>query len=281
MTATPATIATPAQRKAAEKQAADKSAKALAALRTAYLEALAKNNGAESSERAALDMLTAAKLDKSNARVWLARSAYRLATHPAVQSAQTRAAGISLMGAARVIADGNAKQAAAIKTVVGYHVKAGEALAKKDSAWVLRTTAPTEEERAVVERVHDKLVREAAKLARDKKAAADAAKAAKLAKLEEAKLEEAAPAAAAEAANADAEPVAHTTVTADDKVAATAPEVPADATGVTLTEVLAKLDAAIALATGLKSQGELDRNAADRIEDKVAAIAALYADLED
>lgn len=102
------------------------------------------------------NMFEAAKVEASNQRVLLARTAYLLATHPEVA---TKRYPLNNSGAAKVAAgpDAAAKDVEALRKWITTHTAAGAALAAKKL--VFNTAAPTEGERAIVEKVHDETVR--------------------------------------------------------------------------------------------------------------------------
>lgn len=104
------------------------------------------------------NMFEAAKLEASNKRVLLARSAYLLASHPEIA---TKRFPLNLSASAKAMAgeDATDKERDALRKWLAVHVAAGAALFTKKL--VFNTTAPTEAERAIVEGVHDSTLRAA------------------------------------------------------------------------------------------------------------------------
>lgn len=265
--------AKPATRVATKAEAKAVQDAAIAKLVAAYREAAKQLAGKDAGVEDALNLLQAAKLGQCNARVLTARAAYRLATAPGIA---TKAYPVNQSGAAKAL-DVN-------RTTLRHHIKAGEALAKKKL--VFRLGAPTEEERAVVENSHDKTSREIAAESRATKAKAAAAKE----EAAEAKLEAVAKAAATGDVQAMAElmpgksgdvvTVQAAESTSNPPAAETAP-VPAESTAVTVAEILAKLDAVLAMVTGFTKQAAMTDTQRDAIETRLSGIAtASYVEAE-
>lgn len=111
------------------------------------------------------NMFEAAKLEASNKRVLLARSAYLLASHPEIA---TKRFPLNLSASAKAMAGEKAtdKERDALRKWLAVHVAAGKALA--DKKLVFNVVDPTEPERATVEKVHDETLRAASKKKNDK-----------------------------------------------------------------------------------------------------------------
>lgn len=264
--------AKPATRVATKAEAKAVQDAAIAKLVAAYREAAKQLAGKDAGVEDALNLLQAAKLGQCNARVLTARAAYRLATAPGIA---TKAYPVNQSGAAKAL-DVN-------RTTLRHHIKAGEALAKKKL--VFRLGAPTEEERAVVENSHDKTSREIAAESRATKAKAAAAKE----EAAEAKLEAVAKAAATGDVQAMAELMPGksgdvVTVQAAESTSnppAESAPVPAESTAVTVAEILAKLDAVLAMVTGFTKQAAMTDTQRDAIETRLSGIAtASYVEAE-
>lgn len=104
------------------------------------------------------NMFEQAKIEASNQRVQLARVAYLLATHADIA---TKRFPINNSGAAKAMAGPGAdsKTVDALRKWISTHTAAGAAL--KAKGLVFHTAAPTEGERAIVEKVHDETLRAA------------------------------------------------------------------------------------------------------------------------
>lgn len=209
----------------------------------------------------ALSILEAAKLDRSNARVLMARAAFRLATAPGVAHKDGTA---NQNGAAKHIGEN--------RTTLRHHILAGEALAKKQL--INNQGKATQTERDIVEASHDKTSRLAAKEARERKAAKEAAK-----------LQAVATAAATGDVQAMAELMpgksgdvvtvkAAETTTTTEAAPVVVPDDAKDMTAMSMKEILAKLATVEAMVKAYRAQqgGTLAQASQDVLEDAMAKI---------
>lgn len=268
---TTATTTAPRKATAAERKAVQ--ATAIAKLVAAYREAHKQLTGNEASVTEALNLLDAAKLERSNARVLTARAAYRLATAPGIAAK-----------------DGSANQSGAAKalgvnrTTLRHHILAGEALAKKDM--ILRTAKPQEDERAIVESSHDKTSREDAKASKARVAARQAAKleavATAAATGDVQAMADLMPGKSGDVVTVQAAESTTTTGISNEQGAEVVAALDAlGSTPVTVAEILAKLDTVLAMVTGFTKQAAMTDSQRDAIETRLSGIAtASYVEAE-